>query len=107
MRLWRSNMNEELKKLFEQLAENAPQLQQGMAKMAQGVAEKQKTTTITGKAGADAVVITINGVPEVTSVELSDTFTSYSKGEQQILIKTAIEDCFTQFKNSLSSMMTS
>ena len=98
-------MNDELKKLFEQLAQNAPQLQQGMAKMAQGVAEKQKSLSITGKAGVDAVSITINGVPEVSSVELSDSFTTYSKVEQQILIKTALEDCLNQFKTNISSII--
>lgn len=98
-------MNDELKKLFEQLAQNAPQLQEGMAKMAQGVAEKQKNLSIIGKSGVDTVRITINGVPEVSSVELSDDFTTYSKAEQQILIKTALEDCLGQLKASLSSMM--
>ena len=68
----------ELKKIFEQLAQNAPQLKEGMANAAQGFTEKQKSTIITGKSGVDAVQVTINGIPEVTNVELSDTFTTYT-----------------------------
>lgn len=100
-------MNDDLKKIFEQLAQNAPQLQEGMANAAQGFAEKQKNTIITGKAGVDAVKITINAVPEVSSVELSDTFSTYTKSEQQILIKTAMEDCLSQLKTQVSSLFSS
>ena len=98
-------MNDDLKKIFEQLAQNAPQLREGMAQMAQGFAEKQKNISIVGKSGVDAVTISINGVPEVTSVELNETFSTYSKNEQQILIKTALEDCLTQLKSHLSTAL--
>lgn len=100
-------MNDDLKKIMEQLAQNIPQLKEGMSKAVEQFSEKQQKTLITGSAGVDAVSITINGVPEVCSVALSESFANYSLSEQQVLIKTALDDCLTKFKQQITSMFPS
>lgn len=98
-------MNDELKKMMEQLQQVLPQLQEGkFGQMAEKMLENQKKSLMTGSSGAGAVKVTINALPAVQSIELGEDFSKFNKEEQEILIKTAVDECLKKFQDQLKNL---
>lgn len=99
-------MNDDLKKMMEQLNQVLPQLKDGnFAQMAQHIVEQQKNKMITGTSGGGIVSITINGLPAIESIKLTDEFSSYSTQEQEVLLKAAFSECLTKFQDQLKGIL--